>query len=140
MHRFARRAFTVAGIYGLVVMVPQYFLAARIGRDTPPAITHLEYFYGFIGVVIAWQLVFLLIGRDPQRYRPLMVVAVLEKLAFGVPVIILYMQGQVPGSVLFFVLLDLTLGTLFVASWRATADAPRGLTASGLAGGAVSPG
>ena len=131
MDRFARRVFTVAGIYGLIVMVPQYFLAARIGRDTPPAITHLEYFYGFIGVVVAWQLVFLLIGRNPERYRPLMLVAVLEKLAFGVPVIILYVQGQLPGSVLFFGLLDLTLGTLFVAAWRATADAPRAVHTSG---------
>ena len=121
MNRFARRVFTVAGIYGLIVMVPQYFLAAQISRDTPPAITHLEYFYGFIGLAVAWQLVFLLIGRDPERYRPLMIPAVLEKLAFGVPAIVLYLQGQLPGTVLFFGLLDLTLGALFVTAWRATA-------------------
>lgn len=131
MNRFARRVFTVAGIYGLIVMLPQYFLAARISHDTPPAITHLEYFYGFIGVVVAWQLVFLLIGRDPERYRPLMLPAVLEKLAFGVPVIILYAQGQLPGSVLFFGLLDLTLGALFVASWRLTSDAAQPVPALG---------
>lgn len=125
MHGSARRVFTVAGIYGLIVLVPQYFLAARIGRDTPPEITHVEYFYGFIGVAVAWQFVFLLIGRDPERYRPLMIPAMLEKLAFGVPAIILFAQGQLPGSVLFFGLLDLTLLTLFVAAWRATADAPR---------------
>src|SRR5262252_1160810 len=125
MNRFARRVFTVAGIYGLIVMTPQYFLATRIGRDTPPAITHLEYFYGFIGLAVAWQFVFLLIGRDPERYRALMIPAVLEKLAFGVPAIVLFAQGQIPASVLFFGLLDLTLGVLFVASWRATADAPR---------------
>jgi hypothetical protein len=124
MNRFARRVFTGAGIYGLVVMLPQYFLAARIGRDMPPAITHQEYFYGFIGVVIAWQLVFLAIGREPARYRPLMLVAVVEKLAFGVPVIILYAQGKLPGSVLFFGLFDLILGALFIAAWRATADDP----------------
>jgi len=92
-------------------------------HDTPPAITHLEYFYGFIGVVVAWQLVFLLIGRDPERYRPLMLPAVLEKLAFGVPVIILFAQGQLPGSVLFFGLLDLTLCALFLVAWRGTSDA-----------------
>jgi hypothetical protein len=120
MNRFARRVFTGAGIYGLIVMLPQYFLASRIGRDTPPAITHQEYFYGFIGVVVAWQLVFLAIGREPARYRPLMLVGVLEKLAFGVPVIILFAQGSLPGSVLFFGLLDLTLGALFLASWRLT--------------------
>src|SRR5262245_45046009 len=121
MNRFARRIFTVAGIYGLIVMVPQYFLAAKISRDTPPAITHLEYFYGFIGLAVAWQFVFLLIGRDPERYRPRMLPAVLEKLAFGVPAIVLYLRGQRPGTVLFFGLLDLTLGALFVAAWWATA-------------------
>ena len=123
MNRFARRVFTVAGIYGLIVMLPQYFLAARISRDTPPAITHLEYFYGFIGLAVAWQFVFLLIGRDPERYRPLMIPAVLEKLAFGVPAIILFAQDRLPGTVLFFGLLDLTLGALFLASWRSTTDA-----------------
>ena len=120
MNRFARRVFTGAGVYGLIVLLPQYFLAARIGQDTPPAITHLEYFYGFTGVAVAWQLVFLMIGRDPERYAPLMLPAVLEKLAFGVPAIVLYAQGRLPGSVLFFGLLDLTLGTLFLASWRST--------------------
>jgi len=129
MNRFARRVFTIAGVYGLIVMVPQYFLAAKIGRDTPPAITHLEYFYGFIGLAVAWQFVFLLIGRDPERYRPLMIPAVLEKLAFGVPAIILFLQGQLPGTVLFFGLLDLTLGALFVASWRATAGASHEVSA-----------
>ena len=127
MNRFARKVFTGAGIYGLVVMLPQYFLAARIGIDTPPAITHQEYFYGFVGLAVAWQFVFLLIGRDPERYRPLMIPAVLEKLAFGVPAIVLYVQGNLPGTVLFFGLLDLTLGALFVASWRATANSPRAI-------------
>ena len=125
MNRFARNVFTGAGIYGLIVMLPQYFLAARIGNDTPPAITHQEYFYGFVGLAVAWQFVFLLIGRDPERYRALMIPAVLEKLAFGVPAIILYTQGRLSSSVLFFGLLDLTLGALFIASWRATAETPR---------------
>ena len=123
MNRFARRVFTGAGIYGLIVMIPQYFLAEKIGLDTPPAITHQEYFYGFVGLAVAWQFVFLLVGRDPERYRPLMLVAVLEKLAFGVPAIILFAQGRLPGSVLFFGLLDLTLGALFIAAWRAAAEA-----------------
>ena len=130
MNRFARRVFSGAGIYGLIVLLPQYFLADRIGRDTPPAITHQEYFYGFIGVAVAWQLVFLAIGREPERYRSLMIPAVLEKLAFGVPASIMYAQGNLPGSVLAFGLVDLTLGALFLAAWRTTpdgsaADAPR---------------
>jgi hypothetical protein len=118
---FARRVFTAAAVYGIVVLAPQYFLETRVGRDFPPPITHPEHFYGFIGLALAWQFVFLAIARDPVRYRPLMLVAVLEKLAFGVPAIVLYLQGRLAGPVLGAGLLDLALGTLFVLSYRATA-------------------
>jgi hypothetical protein len=120
MDRFARRAYTVAGIYGLVVMLPQYFLEDRIGRDTPPPITHPEHFYGFIGITIAWQLAFLVMGRDPQRYRALMPVTVLEKLAFAVPVAMLWAKGRVAGSVLPFAGIDLLLAALFLVSYVRT--------------------
>jgi hypothetical protein len=118
MDRFARRVYTFAGIYGVLVMLPQYFLEDRIGRDTPPAITHPEYFYGFIGIVLAWQLAFLVIGRDPTRFRALMPVTVLEKLAFAVPVALLYAQGRVPQTTLLFGGIDLALGVLFFVSYR----------------------
>ena len=120
MDRFARRVYTVAGIYGLVVMLPQYFLEDRIGRDTPPPITHPEHVYGFIGVTIAWQIAFLVIGREPQRLRALMPVTVLEKLAFAVPVAMLWAKGRVAGSVLPFAGIDLLLAALFVVSYVRT--------------------
>jgi hypothetical protein len=123
MDRFARRVYTVAGIYGLIVMLPQYFLEGRIGRDTPPPITHSEYFYGFIGVVVAWQIAFLVIARDPQRFRMLMPVTVLEKLAFALPVLTLWAKGRVATSVLPFAALDLLLGTLFLFSYLRTREA-----------------
>src|SRR5215211_2629811 len=77
--RFARIVFLIAGIYGLIVLVPQFFLERRIGEDTPPPITHPEFFYGFICVAIAWQVLFLILSRDPVRYRPMMIPAMLEK-------------------------------------------------------------
>lgn len=42
--RFARVVFMIAGIYGLIVMTPQYFLEAKTGQDFPPAITHPEFY------------------------------------------------------------------------------------------------
>jgi hypothetical protein len=120
MDRFARRVYTVAGIYGLIVTLPQYFLEDRIGRDTPPPITHPEHFYGFIGVVVAWQIAFLVIARDPQRFRALMPVTVLEKLAFAVPVLLLWAKGRAGGTLLPFAGIDLLLGALFFASYGRT--------------------
>ena len=51
--RFARVVYFIAGIYGLLVLLPQYFLEEKTGRDFPPAITHPEFFYGFIAVAVA---------------------------------------------------------------------------------------
>ena len=48
--KFAKRVFLVAGVYGVIVIVPMYFAEGRIGRDHPPAITHPEFYYGFLGV------------------------------------------------------------------------------------------
>ena len=44
--KFAKIVFLVAGIYGLIVLLPLYFLEERTGRDFPPPITHPEYYYG----------------------------------------------------------------------------------------------
>jgi hypothetical protein len=118
--RFARRVFTGAAIYGILVLAPQYFMEAQVGRDYPPPITHPEHFYGFIGLALVWQFAFLLIARDPVRYRPLMPIAVLEKLAFGVPAIVLYLQGRLHVHVLRAGLVDLVLGALFALCYVKT--------------------
>jgi hypothetical protein len=119
---FAKRVFLVAAIYGLIVLLPQYFLEEKTGRDFPPAITHPEYFYGFIGIAVAWQLVFLIISRDPIRYRPLMPVAVVEKIAFGFPAIALYVTGRLSSQMLGAGILDLVLGVLFVIAYKRTSQ------------------
>ncbi len=116
-HRFARVVHASAGIYGLLVMLPQYWMENRIALDSPPAITHPEYFYGFIGVVIAWQLVLLLIARGPARYRAVMPIAVVEKIVFFAPVVLLYSQQRVTNAVLGFGILDFIWASLFAASF-----------------------
>ena len=92
--RFARWVFRIAGIYGLLVILPGYFTEHAVSRDYPPAITHREYYYGFLGVTLAWQIAFLVISTNPVRYRPLMLVAIVEKLGFFIPGVILYLRGR----------------------------------------------
>jgi hypothetical protein len=120
--KFAKRVFLIAAIYGFLVLLPQYFLEGKTGRDFPPAITHVEYYYGFIGIALAWQFVFLFIARDPVRYRPIMLAAVIEKASFGLPAMALYVQGRLRAEMLAAGVLDLILGVLFIAAYRRTAS------------------
>jgi hypothetical protein len=119
--KFARVVFLVAGIYGLIVLVPQFFLERRIGEDTPPPITHPEFFYGFICVAVAWQVLFLILSRDPIRYRPMMIAAMLEKIGFPIAVLVLYLQGREAPTIFIPAGLDLVLLILFIAAYRKTA-------------------
>jgi hypothetical protein len=115
---FARWTFRLAGIYGLVLTLPLYFAEERIAHELPPAITHPELFYGFISVVVAWQVAFLVIAQNPARYHPLMLVAVLEKFSYGVAVAALFHLDRVPVPVFAFGIVDLLLGAFFlVAFW-----------------------
>jgi hypothetical protein len=113
---FARRVFQVAGIYGIVVLVPQYFMEKQVGRDFPPPITHPEHFYGFIGVALAWQVLFFVIARDPVRYRGAIWPAILEKLAFGLAAIVLFTQDRLPALILGAGIIDLVFAALFFLS------------------------
>lgn len=95
-------------------------MEGQTGQDFPPPINHPEYFYGFIGVALAWQVAFLLIARDVQRYRLLMLPAVLDKLTWGLATLMLYAQGRLAFAVVGFGIIDLILGTLFLWAFYAT--------------------
>ena len=120
---FARRVLWVAGIYGLLVIVPIFFLEARIGRDYPPAITHPEYFYGFLCVTLAWQVLFLFMAQDPVRYRPLLIPSVLEKIGFPIATLVLLAQQRVLLPTAAFSMVDLVFAALFIISYRTLATA-----------------
>ena len=114
---FAKRAFLIAGIYGLVVLLPQYLLEAKNGRDFPPAITHPEYYYGFIGIAVAWQIAFLVLAKNPIRYRPMMIPAIIEKATFAIAVGVLFAHNRVSLPMLGAGFVDLILGTFFVLAY-----------------------
>jgi hypothetical protein len=118
--KFAKYTYLISGIYGLVVLLPQFFLEDRIGQDQPPPITHPEFFYGFICVTVSFQLVFLTISRDPLRYRPLMLVSLVEKLPFVMAVGCLYFQTRVGRSMVAAALIDAFWGLMFLVSYLKT--------------------
>ena len=121
--RFAKIVFRIAGIYGFIVLLPQYFTEDKTGRDFPPPITHPEFYYGFIGLALTWQLLFILLSTDPVRYRLMMIPSMFEKVVFVIPVAILYYQQRVSPVMFGVSLVDLLLGVLFVIAYVKTAPA-----------------
>jgi hypothetical protein len=118
--KFAKRVFLIAGIYGLLVLLPLYFMEDKTGHDFPPPITHPEYYYGFVGVAAAWQVLLLFISTDPIRYRLMMIPPMLAKTSFFAAVAILYLQQRVSGVTLGASTIDLALVILFIVAYLKT--------------------
>ena len=91
-----------------------------IGRNDPPPITHPGFFYGFLGVALAWQIAFIAIATDPVRFRPLMIPSILEKVGWSAAVIVLVVQGRMHKSDMVFAGTDLLVGVLFVIAYFKT--------------------
>lgn len=115
--KFARRVFLWSGVYGIMVLVPMYFLEGTLGRLFPPAINRPEQYYAFLGVALAWQFVFLLIAKDVRRYRPLMLPAIAEKLLSAIAALWLFLSGRIEAVVLGPFLVDSIIGGLFIMSY-----------------------
>jgi len=121
--KFAKYLFYIAGIFGMLVITPLFFIFDKIGvRDTPP-ITHPLFFYGFARVARAWQFVFLVIATNPVRFRPFMLVGILEKLGFFLPAVILYSQRRVRVADLLLSCGDALLAVLFLIAYLKTPSA-----------------
>jgi hypothetical protein len=118
--KFAKIVFQVAGIYGLLILTPIYFMENKIGRDTALAITHPEYFYGFVGVGLAWQVLFLVLSTDPVRYRAMILPSILEKVAWGTALIVLLWQGRLALFTFAIGSVDWIFAFLFIAAYFTT--------------------
>ncbi|HPF59774.1 MAG TPA: hypothetical protein P5149_08830 [Candidatus Competibacteraceae bacterium] len=119
---FAKRVFYWSGIYGILVLLPMFFLEHKLGIDFPPATNHPEQYYAFISVALAWQFAFLLIASDVNRYRPLMVIAMVEKFLTAGTAIWLFALGRIEATTLAPFLVDIILGFLFAASYVRSAE------------------
>lgn len=118
--KFAKVVFRIAGIWGLLVVSPLYFMFDLIGRKDPPPITHPGFFYGFVGAALAWQIAFFLIAMDPGRHRAFMLPSIVEKFTYGIAVAVLVSQGRRHPADLLLGCIDLLLGVLFVAAYFRT--------------------
>ncbi len=125
--KFARIVFLVAGVYGLVVITLSFFLEGRFSRELTTPITHPEFYYGFLTLAFAWQVLFLIVARDPARYRVMMIPSMLEKFGYIAVACVLLAQRRLPMQLLPTASADTILGILFVMAYlRTKSGAPTG--------------
>jgi hypothetical protein len=127
--RFAKTVFIAAGVWGILVLTPLYFLVDVTGRQYPPPTIYPQFFYGFISVAMAWQIAFLVIGSNPARFRLLMIPSILEKLAYVVTVAVLYGQARISSADAAAAVPDAILGILFAAAFVTTTSSDSGAPA-----------
>jgi hypothetical protein len=118
--KFAKLLFWIAGIWGVLVLTPLYFIFDLIGQKDPPPITHPGFYYGFVSVALAFQFVFFVIATDPARFRPIMIPSVLEKFGYGASFVILYVQHRLTPGDLALGCVDLLFGVLFLTAFFRT--------------------
>jgi hypothetical protein len=118
--RFAKWVFWLAGITGVLVVLPPFFFEEQFGRDYPPPVNHPELYYGFFGVTLSWQLMFLVIGSNPIRFRTAMLPALMEKASFAIAVPILYALDRVSLTWVGFAAMDGTWLILFIIAYLRT--------------------
>ena len=114
--KFARVVFIGAGVWGIAVLTPLYWLVDLTGRVYSPPADYPHFFYGFFSVAMAWQIAFLVIGSNPARFWPLMVPSVVEKLGYVATVAVLYGQGRISTVDAQTALPDSLIGLLFIVA------------------------
>ena len=118
--KFARAVFGIAGAFGVLALAPLYFMFDLVGRQDPPPITHPQFYYGFAGVALAFQFVFLAIARDPMRFRPMMIPSMLEKVSYVGALLVLYLENRISVLQAATGVPDALLGMLFAAAYMKT--------------------
>jgi hypothetical protein len=122
--KFASIVFYAAFVWGILILTPLYFLFNTIGRQDPPPITHPGFYYGFLSIGLAFQLVFLLIARDPVRFRPMMLPAILEKLGYAISFVVLFFERRLHTFDLGLAGIDALFGILFAIALLKTVAKP----------------
>ncbi len=115
--RFAKWTYLLAGISGLLFVLPSYFTEDSLVDLNPPKVEHPEYYYGMLGVIVVWQFAYMLVGTDPVRYRPLMLLCALAKGGFVGTIVTLYLLGRVRPIWLGIVSFDAVWTVIFVIAY-----------------------
>ena len=115
----AKWIFLISGVLGLLSTVPLAFAEKVMAVKQP------EFYYGFVFLDIAWQILYLFIFLDPVRYRPMMIPAFLAKSSGTVALTWLYLLGRVPSQWIAIGTVDGVFAVMFLVAYWATRNDSR---------------
>lgn len=118
--KLAKWTFRTAGIFGLIVMVPMLFIEKLIVEIMPPAVKHPEFFYGFVLLNICWQILYLIVSKDPIRLRPIMIPSFFAKASGPVALLWLHFQDRISSQWVTTIYMDALFAILFLVSYWVT--------------------
>ena len=121
--RFARLVFLGAGVWGIAVLTPLYWLIDVTDAGTVPT-EYPQFFYGFFAVAMAWQIAFV-IASNPSRFRSLMIPSMLEKFGYVITLAVLYGQAHISATDAQAAVPDMLLGLLFIVAFVKTRRSER---------------
>lgn len=121
--KFAKWVFILAAVWGFLTVPPLYLAEPLLVQRYGP-LTYPEWYYGMVGIILVFQLLYLLIGRDPARLRPVMPVAILGKLGFASTLWTLYGLGRTPLQTTLSATPDMVWVVLFAIAYWKTRPAP----------------
>ena len=117
---FAKYVFMAAGLWGIAVLTPLFFLVDITGRPYTAPTDYPHFFYGFVAVATAWQIAFLVIGSNPARFRPLMIPGFIEKAGYVIAAAVLHGRGCISAADAGTAIPDALLLVLFIVAFVKT--------------------
>lgn len=120
--KFAKAVFWIAGLLGILMVAPLYFAFDLVALLDPPPITHPQFYYGFVGVVLVWQFAYITVGTDPARFRPFIILALLAKLSYVLTIAALYLQDRASQAGAATAIPDAIFVVLFLIAFFKTRD------------------
>jgi hypothetical protein len=103
----------------VLTVPPLYFVEDQMEARYGPMF-YPEWYYGMLTLILAFQLLYFLIGRDPVRLRPVMPAAILAKLGFASTLWTLFALGRTPLQVTLSASPDLIWVALFLVAYVRT--------------------
>jgi len=116
----ARRLFTVAAIFNLLVGLPMLVaypvVAKMLALQGPPTV----WFDIVACVVVLFGYVYWKVARDPVQFRPYVLLGILAKLLFVIAVYGHWLAGDISSRVAALVTVDLVFALAFAAYLRSS--------------------